>query len=107
MLRHSAAWEGENGRPHRPAQRQQVTEDDFRDLKAFGLMARDQLEEFGDGFDFREFIINELDVKATLSVEDGQRIIYVTCLGRPRGETFSLMSPRSHVTEWRIRRRDR
>jgi site-specific DNA recombinase len=73
---------------------QHVTEDDIRDLKAFGLMVRDQLEEFGDDFDFRELVITQLDVKATLAVEDGQKVVYVTCLGRRRGEALPIASQR-------------
>ncbi len=78
---------------------QQVTEDEIRELKAFGLMVCDRLDEFGDDFDFRELVINQLDLKATLSIEVGQQVVYVRCLGRPRGEALRIVSPRSRAPE--------
>jgi site-specific DNA recombinase len=59
---------------------QLLTEKQIQSIQEFAAKVGEGLEAIGDDFDTKRRIIEELDVWATLSVEDGQKVVYVRCM---------------------------
>jgi len=56
-----------------------LSEEQIRDLKAFAAEISKDLQTFRQDFEARSLLINMLDVKVTLQVEDDIKIAYVEC----------------------------
>ncbi|MBN1221145.1 MAG: hypothetical protein JXM69_19640 [Anaerolineae bacterium] len=64
---------------------QVLTEQQVLDIKAFAAKITEDLEIFEDDFEGRRRLIEMLDVRVTLNVEDGQKVAYAQCrLGEKR-----------------------
>lgn len=57
-----------------------LTGEQLADLQAFAAQVAEGLAERDDDFDFRRFVIDTLDVTATLVVEDGEKVVYGRCV---------------------------
>jgi site-specific DNA recombinase len=62
-----------------------LTPDQIQSLQAFAAKVGRGLDLAEADFDTRRRIIEELNVRATLTIEDGQRVIYASCILDPKG----------------------
>jgi hypothetical protein len=56
------------------------SDEQIEDIQAFAASIAEGLANSDDDFDFRRFVIETLDVWATLTVEDDEKIVYVRCV---------------------------
>lgn len=77
-----AALKKEEGNLLLQLQSQSLTDAQIENLQRFAEDTSQGLEQAEDSFEKRLLIINELDVRATLAVEDGQKIIHARCILR-------------------------
>lgn len=77
---------------------QRITEEDIRDLRSFGLLVGQKLKAGGDDFSLREYVIDELDLRTRLTVEDGVQVAHVRCAARPKEEAIPIVSQTSRST---------
>lgn len=59
---------------------QTLTEEQIQTLMSFAATVSDNLEAMDTDFGARRRLIEELDVQATLAVEDGERVVYASCI---------------------------
>ncbi len=59
---------------------QTLTEEQIQSLKDFAAEVAGGLEHADEDFESRRQIIDTLDVRATLAVEDGDKVVYVRCM---------------------------
>jgi hypothetical protein len=57
-----------------------ISEEEIQSLRDFAAEVSEGLEQAEEHFETRRRIIEELDVQVTLSVEDGQRVLYARCM---------------------------
>ncbi len=71
-----------------------LTPAQIQGLQAFAARVGDGLADAADDFDFRRFVIDTLDVTATLAVEGKEKVVYARCaLG---DEALSIASQTTH-----------
>jgi len=75
-----------------------VTEDQVRSIQELAAGVADGLDAMGDDFESRRRVIELLDVQATLTVEDGRKVVYAQCI---LGERVSVLHPVSQMN-WLI-----
>jgi len=59
---------------------QTLTEEQIRTLMNFAAMVSENLAAMDGDFDARRRLMVELDVQATLAVEDGEKVVYASCI---------------------------
>jgi site-specific DNA recombinase len=57
-----------------------LTAEEIRSLQEFAARIGKNLAEMDDDFDAKRAIVDALDVQVTLTVEDGQRVLYARCI---------------------------
>ena len=67
-----------------------LSEDEIQSLRDFAAEVAEGLQCAEEDFETRRRIIEELDVQVTLSVEDGQKVLYARCM---LGEHFCTLRP--------------
>jgi site-specific DNA recombinase len=75
------ALEQERERLITQIERQTLTDDQILSIKDFAARVAEGLGETGDDFEKRRWMIEELDVQATLTVENSEQVAYAYCLG--------------------------
>ena len=65
-----------------------LTDDQLQDIKDFAARIAGGLEEVSGDLETKRAILEALDVKATLTVEDGEQVAYVYCLSY--GDVLSI-----------------
>ncbi|MBU0494346.1 MAG: recombinase family protein [Chloroflexi bacterium] len=76
---------------------QTLTAEQVQTIVDFAATIREAVEEADADFTHRRNLIELLDVQATLTIEDGQKVVYARCLVGE--ETLPIVSPNSHSRE--------
>ena len=69
-----------------------MTDDQVRTISEFAALLGDGIEEAEQDFQLRRQLIEALDVQATLCVEEGQQVVWVSCNPMGKNESCTLSS---------------
>jgi len=75
---------------------QTLTDDRIVTIESFAREVSESLEVADQDFDARRHIIDLLDVRVTLAIEEGQKVAYVRCLVDEAGLSIEPMNTRVH-----------
>jgi site-specific DNA recombinase len=71
-----------------------LTEEQVQGLQAFAAQVGEGLADADADFDFRRFVVDTLDVTATLAVEDEEKVVYARCVLGDEGLCLSSQAIR-------------
>ncbi|RPI50748.1 MAG: hypothetical protein EHM56_10445, partial [Chloroflexi bacterium] len=87
---------------------QSLTDEQIQTLMNFAAMVSENLEAMDNDFDAKRRLIEELDVQATLTMEDGEKVAYVSCIVGEDAFCIVPMGTRDRSeTRWACRPRGR
>ncbi len=81
-------------------QKRTLTPGQIRSLQGFAAKASRGLNLANADFAEKRRVIEDLDVRVTLAVENGQKVAHVSCILRPIEETLSVGSGRTKPALW-------